>query len=501
MSLGKRAAQGAFWNYAAFLIGKGVLAVATLILARVLSPAEYGLVGMALLVITGLDILREFGIGAALIYRQRDSAAAAEVAFLLSVALGVGLFAANWLAAPLLVSFFKIDRAQDVATLIALLRVLGFSILFTSVGSTQDAQLQKALDYRRRMVPEVGRAVIKGALQVGLALTGFGVWSLVIGQVVGDGCATLLLWLASPWRPTFRIERALIRPILGYGVQIMTVDALGTLLSDVDYAIIGATLGTVPLGAYTLAFRIPELLIKNLSQAVSNVAFPVAARLQSDTAAMRSAYLTMQRYMLVILAPLGCGLYAVTPALLHILFQTKWEAAIPVMQILAIYMLLGGISHWPGVIYKAVGRPDILNGLSLVKLVLLVPVLWWAAVNVGIVGVAWGQLAVRVVGILIDMAFVSRFVQVSVWTNLRALWPPLAAGAGMALALQALYRLDPGYTSISVLALAVVAAGVIYLALIWLFDRSAVSGLLGLLQNMLGRNRPPAVRPDVELPV
>src|SRR6476646_5900374 len=114
---------------------------------------------------------------------------------------------------------------------------------------------------------------------------------------------------------------------------------------------------------------------------------------------MRDDYLTMQRYMLVILAPLGFGLCALTPALVHVLFPPSWEPVIPVMQILSIYMLLGGINHWPGVIYKAVGRPGILNMLSLAKLVMLVPVLWWGAANFGIMGVAVGQLIVRLVGI------------------------------------------------------------------------------------------------------
>ncbi len=109
MSLGKQAAQGAAWNYAAFLLSKGLLFVATLILARLLSPEEFGLVGMALLVITVLEIFRDFGIGASLIYRQSegDREAAANVAFWLSAGIGVGLFALNWLLAPITVGFFK----------------------------------------------------------------------------------------------------------------------------------------------------------------------------------------------------------------------------------------------------------------------------------------------------------------------------------------------------------------------------------------------------------
>src|SRR5205814_3086977 len=107
MSLGRQAAQGAVWNYAAFLVSKGLLFVATLILARLLTPAQFGLVGMALLVILVLDIFRDFGIGAALIYHQGDEQKAANLTFIIATGIGLGLFAANWLFAPVVANFFN----------------------------------------------------------------------------------------------------------------------------------------------------------------------------------------------------------------------------------------------------------------------------------------------------------------------------------------------------------------------------------------------------------
>jgi O-antigen/teichoic acid export membrane protein len=497
MSLGRQAASGAAWNYAAFLLSKGLLFVATLILARLLSPAEFGLVGMALLVIGLLDILRDFGIGSALIYRQDGGQGVANLAFFLSVAIGIVLFAANWALAPVAAGFFKTSGPADTGIVTSLLQTLGFSLLFSSLGSTHDALLQKSIDYRKRMIPEVGRTLVKGILQVVLVLLGFGVWGLVIGQVVGEAFATLLLWVVMPWRPSFHIERKYFAPILNYGVQLTVVGGLGTLLADVDYLIIGGMLGEIALGYYTLAFRIPELLIKNLAQAVSTVAFPVAARLQSDLPALREAYLKMQRYMLAILAPLGAGLYALTPPLIHLLFQARWDPIIPVMQILSIYMLLGGVNHWPGVVYKALGRPGILNVLSLVKLVLLVPTLCWCAANYGIVGVAWGQLAVRLVGIVIDMRVVSSFVSVSVWANVRALIPSLAASALMAATLQFLLSAASGQPSIPALVVLVLAGAAEYAGLLWLLDSEAVKALFALARTFIpGRSLPAVSHPD-----
>ena len=135
--------------------------------------------------------------------------------------------------------------------------------------------------------------------------------------------------LVSRWRPTLHFDMKLLRPITAYGSQIMLVGALGWLVSDVDYLIIGRLLGDIALGIYTLAFRIPELIVRNLAQSVSTVAFPVTVRLQSDRPALRDAYLKMQHYMLLILAPLGLGLCAVTPALIHILFPASGTRLFP----------------------------------------------------------------------------------------------------------------------------------------------------------------------------
>ena len=489
--LGKQAAQGAAWNYLAFVASKGLVFISTLVLAQILSPAEFGLVGMALLVITVLDILRDFGIGSAVIYYGKEGTSAANMAFALSSGIGIILFVANWLLAPLVAGFFLTASPQDTQTVTSLIQVLGFSLLFASLGSTHDALLQKEINYRRRMVPEVGRTLLKGILSVALAFAGMGVWSLVWGQVLGEALATVLLWVVTRWRPAFVFRRDLFRPMLGYSFQTMTAGGLGTLLADADYFIIAAMLGETALGIYTLAFRIPELLLKNMAQAVATVAFAVAARLQSDLEALRTAYLSMQRYMLVILAPLGFGLFAVTPGLIHTLFKPSWEPVIPVMQILSIYMVLGGINYWPGVVYKAIGRPDILNYLSIVKLVMLVPALLLGATSYGIEGVAWGQLVVRVVGIAIDMVVVARFIKIGIWDQLRVIWPPLLAGCVMAAVVRLVYiTVDPTERGgIVTLSLAVAVGAAVYMAGIWLLDRPALNGLLDMARSMLRRKR------------
>jgi PST family polysaccharide transporter len=152
-------------------------------------------------------------------------------------------------------------------------------------------------------------------------------------------------------------------------------------------------------------------------------------------------------------------------------------------------MVIGAIGHWPGVIYKAVGRPDILNKLGFLKLAMLVPALWWAAVNFGILGVAWAQLVVRIVGIIIDMYVVSRFVRISVTSNLRIIWPPFGASLVMAACVRAILLADTTGKSIPALIAAITVGALVYVGAVWLLDRQAVTALLALARGMARRER------------
>ena len=182
-------------------------------------------------------------------------------------------------------------------------------------------------------------------------------------------------------------------------------------------------------------------------------------------------------------------MYAITPTLMRILFKEHWWPAIPVMEVLCLYMAIGAIGHWPGVIYKAVGRPDILNKLGMLKLAMLVPALWWAAESYNILGVAWAQVVVRIVGMVIDMYVVSRFVGISVPSNLRIIWPPFAAALVMAAAVRALLLMDTSGKSIPALVAAIAVGALVYAGAIWLLDRRAVTALLLLARGMVRRER------------
>ena len=399
--LSKQAVQSTVWAYGSFVSGKLLVFVSTIILVRLLLPSEFGLVGYCLIAMQYLDILNGFGVGHALIARREQVEEAANAAIIIGLASGLLLFGVAWVSAPWLAVFFEEDRVTN------LFRALAIVIPISAVGAVPSALIQRSLRFKAKFIPDIGRSIAKGAFSIVLAWQGFGVWSLIIGQIAGEVVATIVLFALAGWRPTRKLDRQVTRDVMGFGSHIISIGIAGAIISNLDYLLVGKVLGAAALGFYTFAYRIPELVIRNTNFVIGKVAFPLLAQVQSDAHEMRLAYGTMLRYVALFTIPSGIGLALIAPLFVDSFFPDRWEPATPVMQLISISLAISSIGHLPGIIYKAINRPKILNQLSVIKLVATGGLLWYC-IRWGIVGVAAGQVALAVLFVAIDMIVVAR---------------------------------------------------------------------------------------------
>ena len=481
--LGRASISGVLWNGATFGLSKLVVLVTTIILARLLEPTDFGLLGIGLVVIGYLDFINDFGVSAAVIQHEGDPDETANTAFWLNLALGVSLGLIGFLAAPLLASFFSEPRATLV------IRVLSLSFPLTSIGSIHEARLRRDLRFSRRVIPEFLKGVSKGAVSITMALTGFGVWSLVWGQLAGTFVAAVCYWVVYPWVPAFRFQRRVSRELLGFGSQMTLVGLLGGLHKNIDYLIVGRQLGTRLLGLYTMAFRLPQLLIESVVDITGQVAFPAFARVRSDPARLRTGLQRMLGMIGLIIVPLGAGLALIADPFVRVFYGERWVDAIPVMQVLAIYILVQSLSKTCGDVYKAMGRPGILNRLALVKLAVTVPLLI-IAVPHGIVAVAFAQLASATVLTVLRLVLAARIVSVSFATVITPFVPAFRAGAVMTVACLLLIAATGGLGSVASLISITVVGAVVYTAAVWTFDRATIAEYRGLLSRSSASSRP-----------
>jgi len=430
--LATAALRGAGWVAASRFGGKLLFFASTVVLARLLDPRDFGVAAYAITVIALFGAIPGLGLAPALIH-HRDEPEVVDTGFWLGVGAGIGAFLLLWLASPLAGLAFGDPRAVDVTRALALVFPL------ESLRNVHAALLRKRLDFRRRFVPELVHSLAKGLLSIALALGGFGYWSLIVGTVGAAAVAVPVYWIVLPWRPRPRFHASAARRLLPFGSHVIAVDLLGSFVRNVDYLVVGRVLGAATLGVYVLAFRIPDLLIRNLSTVLGQVLLPVYARVQHDRPTVHDTFVASTSYVFALTAPLGVGLALLAEPLVVAVFSDKWLEVVPVLAPIAAYAVLGSLSFNVGDLLKALGRPDALSRISLLRAVLVLPAVWIAVTSAGTpAAVGWAQAGVAAVAVVASFAVAHRLFALPIGHALGRLAPVAAATAVMTAAVLAL---------------------------------------------------------------
>jgi PST family polysaccharide transporter len=468
------------WAFLATAGGKLVWLGGMAVLARLLAPADFGLLAFGLVFVTYLEAVGDLGTSAALIYwpdRDRDSIArTAQATFAVNLAMGALFFAVTWWAAPAAADFFDDQRAVPI------LRALAWAFPIKALGNAHDALLQKELRFRARVVPELGLALVKTAVAVTMAFAGFGVWSLVGGQLLGLAAWTLGLWLVVPWRPRLALPGDQLRPVLAYGRGIVLVNVLAAVVHHADLVIVGRFLGTAALGFYQVAYKVPEMTVTVAIWVAGRVLFPTLSRLHAAGGEMAAGWLAALRYTALLALPAAVGLFFVAEPLVLLLYGEPWRPAIPLLQALALYTGLRAVGSPGGDLLKAIGRSQLLGGLAVAKAAVLLPVLVLAA-REGLAAVAWALVAVTAFTSLLNLAVASHLIGTRWAAIVTALWPSLGAAAAMAAALAGWRALGVELAAPLSLAAQVALGVAVYLGVLRWIDPGALRRALASLRR------------------
>jgi PST family polysaccharide transporter len=371
-SVGRKTFFAAAWAFVAAMGRRVITLVGVTLLARVLAPTEFGLVGFAMLYLTVIDVIGDLGAGSALVYWPERRDEATQTAFVVNVAMGVFWFLLTLAIAPWVAAFFHAPHGT------AILRVLAITTLLQALGNTHDSLVQKDLRFQARALPDVLRAALKAVLALVLAWRGFGAWSLVWGHLAGTVCWTILLWVVVPWRPSRQLPKDLFAPMLRYGRSIVAVQMLATVMFYVDAVAVGRYLGVRILGLYEMASRIPDSTVMVLIWVTAGALFPAFSKLHAEGGDVREAYLVATRCIASMMLPAALGLFFLARPIILVFFGKQWVGAAPILSILALYVGFRGLDE-VGNVLKATGRTTTLVWLTVMKAVVLVPAVIFSA--------------------------------------------------------------------------------------------------------------------------
>lgn len=445
--LNRRVAAGAIWTHLAFVSTKLITLINMAVLARILGTEDFGLVAAGLAILALLETVSESGVGAAVVWRRQDPEKTAAAAMAISIIGALLVGGAAFLAAPALSAMFADDRSTEI------IRVLSICLLLSGPSSVFIGILQREMAFRKRIVPEVLKAITKTAVSVVLALAGFEAWSLVYGHIAGMVVGLAALWRLSGWSPRLSLDRAIVAQVVPFGIQMTLVGLLSVLSKNADYMLIGHFLDVGALGIYVLAFALTDQIVLGICWAASQALFPAYGAVQTDLAALRTSYADSLTGIAALTLPAAAGLAIVADPLVHVLYGARWQEVVPIVQVLAIYAMVHSASFNLGDLFKAIGKPWVLTWTNALGLA-LAPVVAFVSTRWGLVGFAVGQVVLIAVHSLLRLLIAERLVGFGFLVFLRSLrWPALATllMAGPTAAASAM--LPPGQPVINLLAL------------------------------------------------
>jgi lipopolysaccharide exporter len=473
--VGRASARGFAWTALAWGGNRLVVLGLTLVLARILVPADFGLVTAALTVIAILDAALDLGLGAAVVAEQeRGITPRIRAAFTLNLGLAALVAGAGAAASPLIARLF---HAPDQVELFALIFLYP---LFRGAGLVNDAVLKRDLRFRRRTMIDVTRAVLRAGVSIPLAFTIGGALSIAAGLLASELVAMVVLWCLVPIRPTTRVRGDVSRGLLRFGGQVTAIRVLGSFRTTVDYLVVGSVLGASALGFYGMAYKLPELVIENVLWIFSAVALPAYARARAvSVGVLHSSMLRATRLLALYGLAAGTSLAVVARDAVPVVFSDTWAPAVVPMMLISLSIGVMSVAWASGDVFSALGRPGVLVRLD-VPATLVMAGMFLLAPRYGLVGVASVHLVFNLLYCVARLTVLHRVTRVPVGDVVRAVAPGFAvAGATAAVGLAVRALLPPGQLG-SLVVLGLVCALVVGVAAL-VVDRTSVASALALV--------------------
>ncbi len=477
--------SGMSWTATSQALTQVVTFAATVVLARLLAPAQFGIVGMAALFTGLVTMLGEVGLGAALIHRQSVDDRELNTVFWCGMAVGVAALLISLVSAPIAGSFFRNEPV------VAVIRVYSVVFVVDALGAVQRVLLTKELLFDRLARIEIAAAVVYGITAIALAVAGAGVWAIVVGQIARSVAESVLLWTFEPWHPRFQFSREAFGELFGFGARVWAFNFVNYGRENFDNFTVGRMLGAASLGLYAFAYNTANLPRRQLMSVIGRVTFPAFASVKDDDALLRRTYTKVVRYTSLVAFPALVGLALVAPEFIPIVYGSKWNEAIVPLQLLCGAGMLYSIGSTVGSIYLAKGRPDIQLWGGLAVLPILAGIVLFAA-RWGIVGVAAGILAYAITSLLISQSLANPLISLRMGTFLWALAPAAGACSVMAVVVTTFRALTLSrglLTPLAFLVLAIVLGAATYVATLFGFRVEEVGEVINTFR---GRLRPAA---------
>ena len=385
-TLSQKVVKGGFWVFFLRIVNRGFSLIRLIILARILAPSDFGLMGIALLTMSTLETFSQTGFQAALIQKKEDIKSYLNSAWTVLILRGFVLFVILYFIAPYTTVFFNIPEAKPI------IRVIGFSILFQAFTNIGITYFKKELEFNKEFIYQFTGTLADFVVAVSAVLILKNVWALVLGLLAGNAVRCFVSYLIHPYRPRLSADLGKAKELFGFGKWILGSSILIFLITQGDDIFVGKLLGTTALGFYQMAYRISNMPASEITQVISQVTFPAYSKLQDDIPKLRESYLKVLQITAFLSFPIAGLIFALAPDFTKIFLGEKWMPMVPAMMVLVLWGVIRSMAGVNSSILQAVKKPDIITKLSAIKLLILAILIYPLSIKWGILGTSLAVL-------------------------------------------------------------------------------------------------------------
>lgn len=473
-SLKHKTLKGTIWSSIERFSVQGVQFIVMIIMARILTPEDYGLVGMLTIFIAISQSLVDSGFSQALIRKRDRRQVDNSTVFYFNIVIGAILYLVLFFSAPSIADFYHEPQ------LVSITRVISLSVFINSLVVVQRALLTVEIDFKTQTKSSFTAVISSGILGIWMVYAGYGVWAIVAQQLVNLSVNAFLLWILSHWRPSLEYSWSSFRELFNFGSKLAGAGIIDTLYKNIYLIIIGKIFKASDLGFYTRAQQFSEFPSSNLTGIIQRVTFPVLCSIQDDNERLKNVYRRFLRLSAFLIFPLMIGLAAVAHPLVILLLKEQWTFTAILLQILCFNMMWYPIHAINLNLLQVKGRSDLFLKLEVYKKIIGVTVLC-VTVPMGLVAMCIGSVFSSIIALVINTYYTGKLIQVGFFCQMKDLMPTLLYSLSMGIVVYGITYFISG-NGLKLIA-GILAGGIYFLVVTYLTGSQDRRELIAFIRN------------------
>ena len=476
MSLKQKTFKGVIWSAVERFSTQGVQFLFGILLARLLTPNDYGMIAMLTIFMAVSQTFIDSGFGNALIRKPDRNEADKATVFFFNIFMAAACYGVIFLGAPFVAKFYAMPQLSDI------LRILAINLIIQAFGSIQRLNLTIDLNFKTLAKVSLIGAIVGGTAGLISAYNGLGVWSLVIQQMTTTSTRVILFWTLVHWRPKTFFNKKSFKNMFGFGSKLLISGLLNTLYENVYDLIIGKVFSAGTLGNYSRASHFANFPSSNITGIFQRVTFPVLSKIQNDHEKLRIGYLKFLNMATLVIFPLMIGLSAVAKPFILLVLTDKWVDAIMILQIICIAQMWFPVHAINLNILQVLGRSDLFLKLEIIKKIAGITILC-VAIPHGIIAICYSQWVSACFGLIVNTYYSGKLLNAGLLTQLKMYIPTILNSLIMGAISLGVTKFLPEKEYALQLVLGISAGAVYYIASNCIFNRATVKELLELLNK------------------